>query len=428
MELGERVGGVLKPSAGGGQVGLGPFASFDGPGVVTGQLGAVGTENTFIRRRRGHGEGGIYQRKRDGMWVGTVELGWHDGKRKRKTVTAKTRKLVTARLREAQKRVDEGMVVLDDRRLLADFLDTWLKEVVKPSVRPRTYGSYETVVRIHLAPTLGHLRLNQLRPQHVQRLLADKTTTGLSARTVEYIWSILRRALKVAVQWDLVARNVADQVTPPRPVHKEIIPLSIPEIQLVLGEATTSMRYGAAVTLALTTGMRRGEILGLQWDDIDFTDDSARLRVRRTLQRIDGQLQCGEPKSSKSRRTITLTSLATKALQRQRVAQAQERLAAGELWASEGYVFATPLGHPVDPRNFHRSWHSLLDRVGLDRRPLHETRHSAASVMLSSGVPLKTVQETLGHSSIQLTADLYGHVMPGDADRVADAVDKALRA
>ena len=125
---------------------------------------------------------------------------------------------------------------------------------------------------------------------------------------------------------------------------------------------------------------------------------------------------------------FTLTNLAIKALQRQRVKQAEERLAAGELWADEGYVFTTPLGHPVDPRNFHRSWHSLLDRVGLDRRPLHEARHTAASLMLSSGVPLKTVQETLGHSSIQLTADLYGHVMPEDLDRVAAAIDKALGA
>ena len=385
------------------------------------------TENPITRRRRGHGEGGIHQRKRDGIWVGTVELGWQDGKRKRKTVTAKTRKLVTARLREAQKRVDEGMTVLDDRRLLADFLDTWLEEVVKPSVRPRTYESYSSMVRIHLVPTLGQLRLNQLKAQHVQRLLADKTATGLSARSVEYIWLVLRRALKLAVRWDLVARNIAEQVTPPRPVHTEVTPLSIPEIHLVLDEAGT-MRYGAAVTLALTTGMRRGEILGLQWDDIDYADGSARLRVCRTLQRIDGQLQCGDPKSAKSRRSITLTSIAINALHRQRVAQAEERLAAGELWVSEGYVFATPLGHPVDPRNFHRSWHSLLDRVGLDRRPLHEARHTAASLMLSSGVALKTVQETLGHSSIQLTADLYGHLMPGDADRVAYAVDKALGA
>jgi integrase len=386
-----------------------------------------GTENTVTRRRRGHGEGGIYQRKRDGMWVGTVERGWRDGKRKRKTVTAKTSKEAAKKLRLEQQKIERGEAVLDERRQLSDWLDQWLEQVVKPTVRPRTYESYETVVRIHLAPTLGHLRLNQLRPQHVQQLLADKTSSGLSARTVEYIWSILRRALKLAVRWDLVARNVAEQITPPRPVRTEVTPLSIPEIHLVLKEAGI-MRYGSAVTLALTTGMRRGEILGLKWDDIDFTDDSARLRVRRTLQRIDGHLVTGEPKSAKSRRTLTLTNLAIKALQRQRVMQAEDRLAAGELWSGNDYVFATPLGHPVDPRNFHRGWHSLLDRVGLDRRPLHEARHTAASLMLSSGVPLKTVQETLGHSSIQLTADLYGHLMPGDADRVADAVDKALGA
>ena len=136
----------------------------------------------------------------------------------------------------------------------------------------------------------------------------------------------------------------------------------------------------------------------------------------------------GEPKSAKSRRTITLPTLAGDALQRHRVTQAEERLAAGDSWNDEDYVFATPFGRPVDPGNFHRSWHALLDRVGLDRRPLHEARHAAASLMLSSGVPLKAVQETLGHSTIRLTADTYGHLMPEDLDRVAQVVDGALGA
>ena len=385
-----------------------------------------GTEAT-INKRRGHGEGSVHQRA-DGRWVGTVELGWRAGRRQRKSVYAKTRREVTAKLREAQQRVEQGLAVLDDRRLLADFLDTWLEQVVKPSVRPRTHESYASVVDYHLIPALGHLRLNQLRPQHIQQLLAEKTTSGLSARTVEYIWAILCRALKVAVNWNLLTRNAAEQVTPPRPIHTEITPLSIAEIHLLLDEADASTRYGAAVTLALTTGMRRGEILGLQWDDIDMTDDPPRLRVRRTLQRIGGQLVTGEPKSTKSRRTITLPALAKQALQRHRITQAQERLVAGDEWVEEDYVFATASGLPVDPRNFHRSWHILLDKVGLDRRPLHEARHAAASLMLSYGVPLKAVQETLGHSSIQITADTYGHLMPEDADRVAHVVDKALGA
>ena len=174
--------------------------------------------------------------------------------------------------------------------------------------------------------------------------------------------------------------------------------------------------------------MRRGEILGLYWDDLTLGDDPPRLRVRRTLQRIDGKLVTSEPKSAKSRRTITLPELAKTAMQRHRVSQAEERLAAGDLWVDDGYVFATQLGHPVEPGNFYRSWRLLLDRVGLDRRPLHDTRHTAASLMLSSGVPLKAVQETLGHSTIRITADTYGHLMPEDADRVAHVIDKALGA
>ena len=377
--------------------------------------------------RRGHGEGSIYQRQ-DGRWVASIELGWQDGKRPRKYVYGTTRKEVTSKLRDAQQRLEQGQAVLDDRRLLSDFLDTWLDQVVKPSVRPRTYGSYANTVNNHLVPALGHLRLNQLRPQLIQQLLTDESNIGLSARTVEITWSVLRRALKVAVQWNLVTHNVADLVTPPRPIQTDVTPLSIPEIHLLVAEADQSMRYGAAVTLGLTTGLRRGEILGLRWDDINFIDNPPRLRVRRILQRVDGELITSEPKSAKSRRTITLPALATTALQRHRVSQAKDRLAAGNLWLDNDYVFATQLGHPVEPRNFYRSWNLLLARVGLDPRPFHEARHTAASVMLSSGVPLKAVQETLGHSTIRITADTYGHLMPEDADRVAHVVDKALGA
>lgn len=143
---------------------------------------------------------------------------------------------------------------------------------------------------------------------------------------------------------------------------------------------------------------------------------------------IDGQLATGEPKSKKGRRTIALPALAREGLQRHRITQAKERLAAGDSWIDDDFVFATLFGRPVEPGNFLRSWHALLARTGLDRRPLHEARHAAASLMLSKGAPLKAAQETLGHSTIRLTADLYGHLMPGDADRVAWVVDDAFGA
>lgn len=254
-------------------------------------------------------------------------------------------------------------------------------------------------------------------------MLATELASGLSARTVEYQWQILRRALKVAVQWGLLTRNVADLVTPPRPQHIEVCPLPVADLHRVL-DAAKADRLGAAFTLAITCGLRRGEVLALKWTDVNF--ETNRLRVRATLQRVGGKLALGDPKSERSRRSITLPTLANEALRKHRAQQAQERLVAGTEWNDSGFVFTTPVGGPVEPRNLLRRWHALLKGLDLPNRPLHDARHGAASLMLSGGVPIKVVQEVLGHSTMRLTADLYGHLMPGDNDRAAEAIDRAL--
>ena len=378
--------------------------------------------------RRGHGEGSIHQRK-DGRWVATVELGFVNGKRRRKNVYGKTRKEVTTKLREVQQDLAQGLAVFTDDRRLDDFLTTWLDEVVAPSTKPRTLESYASVVRVHLIPSLGHHRLAALKPQHVQALLAEKSATNLSPGTVKYIWRVLRRALNVAVKWGVVTHNVTNQVTPPRQPSKEVQPLSIEEVRRIIDEANGPRRYGAAIILAVTTGMRRGEILGLQWSDIDLdADGGARLVVNRSVQRIGGRLVDDEPKSAASRRTIVLVPEAAQALRRHRAAQAEERLRAGADWRGEDFIFTTATGGLVDGRNLLRSWKRLLKEVGIEETRLHDARHTVASLMLSAGVPIKTVQVTLGHSSIQMTADTYGHLMPDDADRAAEAIDRMLKA
>ena len=374
------------------------------------------------RRRRG--EGSVYQRA-DGRWVSEIDLGRVNGRRARKPVYGKTEAEVVKKLRAMHTRHEAGLPVVDDRRSLEDFLNEWLDNVVIPSVRPRTEESYRGIVERHLVPELGKVPIGRLRPSHVQRLLARKITDGLSARTVEYIWQVLRRALKVAVSWGLLSRNVAEFATPPRPVTKEVATFSVEQMKLLL-KLSRDDRLEATFVLAITCGLRRGEILGLRWDDVELEASKPTLRVRRTVQRIGGRLTDGEPKSKKSRRTIALSSLAVEALKRQRAAQNQDRLRAGEHWSGTGFVFTTTHGERIDPRNLLRQWYKLLDRADLAHRPLHDARHGAASLMLSQGVPLKVVQETLGHSTMRLTADLYGHLMPGDAERVADAMDEAL--
>ncbi|MEO5842790.1 MAG: site-specific integrase, partial [Acidimicrobiales bacterium] len=226
--------------------------------------------------------------------------------------------------------------------------------------------------------------------------------------------------------WNLVTRNVAALATPPRPRNVEVQPFSLDQLRAILGAAAAD-RFEAAFVLAVTCGPRRGEILGLKWSDIEL-DDAPSLRVRRVVQRISGSIVAGDPKSTKSRRTIALSTMAVDALRRQRVRQAEGRLAVGAAWRDEEWVFTVANGGPVDPRNLLRAWYGVLERAELPKRPLHHARHGAASLMLSEGLPLKLVLETLGHSTMSLTADLYSHLMPGDAARVAAALDRAFGA
>lgn len=219
--------------------------------------------------RRGRGEGSIYKRT-DGRWAAAVDLGWVKGKRQRKVVYGKTRSEVATKLLALHNAAREGHLVLDERCTLGEFLNQWLHDAVKPNVRPRTLESYETVVRVHLVPTLGHFQLGKLRPQHVEKLLNARSESGLSPRTVDYIRSILGRALKCAVRWDVVATNVVERVARPRQTKQEIEVLSSNEARKILTASESDPRLGAAYTVALTLGLRRGEILGLQWDDIDF--------------------------------------------------------------------------------------------------------------------------------------------------------------
>ncbi len=384
------------------------------------------SQGSVMSKRRRHGEGSVHQRG-DGRWAGTVELGWQDGRRRRKTVYGSTRREAADKMRKVLQDRDHGLPVTDERREVGDFLDAWLRQVVRPTVRPRTYESYEMVVRVHLSPAFGKVKLNRLGANHVQGLIADKLDAGLSPRTVEYLWQVLRRALKVAMTWGLVSRNVAELASPPRPRHTEVVPMTVDEMKVVLA-AARSHRLEAAFSMALSCGLRRGEILALRWSDLVLDATPPQLRVAGSLQRVNGALSVDDPKSAKSRRTIAVPHITVDALRRQRVRQAEERLLAGDEWHANDLVFTTPLGTPVDPRNFLRQWHRLLDDAGVPRRALHEARHAAASLMLSEGVPLKVVQEVLGHSTFQLTADRYGHLMPQDGSRAAEAVERALSA
>lgn len=374
--------------------------------------------------KRGQNEGSIYKRK-DGRWAGAVSLGYVGGKLKRKVMYAATRAEVQRRLTGILRDQQSGIPIIGERQTLADFLERWLCDVVAPSVRPRTLTSYAQLVRLHLTPALGRVPLAKLTPQHVQKFMNDKLAAGLSARTVQYLRAVLRRALSQALRWNLVARNVATLVDAPKMKRKAVRVMSPDEVTLFL-EALRGQRFEALLILAISTGLRQGELLGLRWVDVDLA--ASVVHVRHGIQRLNGKLTLTEPKTERSRRTIRLPQIATRALQTQRARQSEERLAAGERWSDLGFVFATSIGTPLDARNLTRHFARILKRAGLAGFRFHSLRHSCASLLLTQHVPARAVMELLGHSEIRLTLDTYSHVMPQLMTEAANAMDDALGA
>ena len=358
--------------------------------------------------RRGQNEGSIYKRK-DGRWAGTLSLGYRNGKRWRKSFYGATRADVQKKLADALAAHQKGLPVVSEKQTVSDYLDNWLETSARSRLRPRTFQRYQQHVRLHINPMIGHVRLARLTPQHVQQLLNDKIQEGLAPTTVRYMHAVLRRALNQAERWDLVARNAALLVDPPRVEKSEIDPLTPAQARSFLN-AASGHRLEALYTVALALGLRLGEILGLEWNDIDF--DRGTLTINKSLQRVGGKLIHVEPKSARSRRTISLPKTAVHALHAHRARQLEERLLAGKRWQENNLVFPTSLGTPMDGRNVARSFKNALKKAGLPPKRFHDLRHTCASFLVAQGVHPRVVMEILGHSQISLTMDTYSHVLP----------------
>ena len=373
--------------------------------------------------RRGNGEGSIYQLP-DGRWRGSVFLGYRDGKPHRKYVTRRTRALVAAeigRLLEAQR---QGQVITTGGMTVGEWLTTYLEQVAKPQVRPRTYDRYRSDIDGHIVPAIGRHRLDKLRPAHLVALYNTRAAEGLSGASLRHMHAVIRRALNVAVKWQLIAVNPAVLVDAPRAGQHEITPLSAAEAQGLI-KAAVGDRMEARWLVGLELVLRRGEALGLWWDDLDL--DAGLLRVRRALQRQHGGgLVFAEPKTQRSKRTIPLPAQLADVLRQHRVRQEQERITAGSLWQDSPCVFTTPIGTPVDPRNDFREFKKLLDRGSLPSVRLHDLRHTAASLLLAQNVPARVVMEILGHSQIALTMNTYSHVAPEVSREAADRMARLL--
>jgi integrase len=244
--------------------------------------------------KRGQNEGSIY-RRRDGRWAAAVSFGYLDGRLKRKTVYGSTRKEVKDRLSKLLNDKQQGLPVVGEKQTIGDFLKDWLENWVRPSVKPKTFSSYSDTVRLHLVPALGRIRLAKLTPQQVQSMLNERLRAGLSPRTVGYIRSVLSIALARALKLGLVHRNVVQLVDRPNVVRHEIQPLTVEQARALLA-ASQNHRLGALFSVALALGLRKGEALGLRWEDIDF--DHGTLVISGALQRISSKLVRTETKKT----------------------------------------------------------------------------------------------------------------------------------
>jgi integrase len=378
-------------------------------------------------RRRGNSEGSTPRRRPDGRWQINLRVTDDAGRASRHTVYGDTAQEARGKAAEIRKRIEGGLSARDRKESVAAFTLHWIDTTLQASERKRnTKVMYAGVARTHiLSSSLATLALDRIRPSHVEGWVVELRRKGLAESTVRSAYTILRAVLDTAGRDGALASNPAAAIRRPRVTAKEAPHLSPAQVTELLRAAEGS-RYAALFGLLVHTGLRRGEALALQWSDVDL--DRGLLRVRGTLSRIDGRLVVTEPKTAKSKRFVPLSEPARRLLDDVHAAQAEERRAAGSAWHQTGYLFTTEFGEPCDPRNAFRALRAAATKAGLPQAGLHTLRHSAASVLLTRGVPLKVVSELLGHSSIAITGDIYGHVSPDVAreaiEMLGDAFDQ----
>ena len=380
------------------------------------------------KARRSRGEGSIYRRASDGLWVGMLDLGIVDGRRRRRTVYGQTEREVRAKLRTLHAARERGANLLAPSWTVEQWINTWLAEIKSfDGTRPRTLALYKGLAERYVYPVLGGVRLDKLTPAHIQRLVTEtrdsQTSRGIppSAATLRHVYKLIRNALGDAYRMELITRNVATQVKAP-PLARDRRPLlGLAETKRLL-QAIEGDRLEALYVLALTTGLRRGELVALRWDDVDLT--TRQMQVRRAMQRVDGKLQFVEPKTASSLRTVVLPKLAARHLHDHKVRQDAERAARGDAWQEYGLVFPSSIGTPIEPRNVNRRWDELRKAAGLDWLRLHDLRHGCATFLLAQGVSPRAIMEVLGHAEIGVTMNTYTHVLPELRQEAADAIDE----
>jgi integrase len=353
-----------------------------------------------------------------------------DGKRRRRSVGGfRTKREAKAAEAEALRRIRDGVLVEPSRLTVGAYLtELWLPSMAS-QVRATTLGGYRHNVRAYIVPRLGDIPLQRLSTARVGAFYGELVASGgqkgrpLSPKTVRYVHTTLRRALRDAVADGLVVRNVAAQARPPRARRVEMHTWTAAEVGAFLASVSEDRLYAAWLLLA-TLGLRRGELLGLRWPDVDLT--SGRIAIRNTLVMVDGKPAMAEPKTAKGRRSLTLAPQVLEAVRVHRAHQAAERLSWGADYTDSGLVVTTEDGRPMHPESLSSLFVRQAKRAGLSPIRLHDLRHSVASILLAKGVHPKVVSEQLGHATIALTLDTYSHVIPSLQQEAAGVIAAAV--
>lgn len=366
--------------------------------------------------KRAVGEGSVF--KRGKRWVAQVGTGEN-----RETKYFEPQREANAWRHKMVEQRRQGLVFAGSKVPLSKFLEEWLV-VAKTSVRPNTYHQYSQIVHQHINPMLGEILLKDLRPDHVQSLYTNKLENGVSPRTTRMIHAVIHRALNHALKLGLIVRNVSDAVTRPKVERKEMKTLNDYQVRQLI-QVAESERMGILFWVAVTTGLRQGELIGLKWSDLDLKTRS--IQIQRQVQRRKGEgLVFCEPKSASGRRVIVLGKSTIERLREHKNIQQKDRILLEEKWQDYDLIFPSPIGTPLDPSNVLKVYKYCLKEAGLPNLRFHDLRHTAATLMLQQGINPKIVQERLGHSDISLTLNTYSHVLPPMQEEAAEKMDELL--
>jgi integrase len=376
--------------------------------------------------------GSVRKRGSTWTWYLFIEPDPVTGKRRQRSKGGfRTKRECQEALNEALAALRTGTFVEPSQRTLGVFLvDEWLPAIRPPKMRPSTWLSYQKNVERHIVPALGHLPLQRLTPAQLTsfyRWLLEHGRRdgrgGLAPKTIRRIHGALHAALRDAVRWGYLARNVAAAADLPKGMLPEMHVWSPEQLRAFLDQVRGDRLYAAWLLLA-TTGMRRGEVAGLRWVDVDL--DACRVSPRRPRVVVNYEVVVSEPKTAKGRRSLALDPATLAALREHRVRQLQERLAVGPRWQDSGLVFTWPDGRPLHPERFSRWFEQHARAAGLPKIRLHDVRHSYATAALAAGIPAKVVSERLGHATIAITMDTYSHVLPGLDAQAAGTVARLI--